>query len=217
MVGIWVESSGGASTFAKRWALPGKPYVSGYEATVLSGTAQLHIGCGQKAGGGWASNQHTPKFALATSRVLSARCNGAAGTFDKVTCSFPPKPNVGETPMSNWPAGQCTRFAAQQWKSAVGRHVSWTGNANRWNENAEAHGWRVTSAPAPRAVVVWEAGTTGGTNYGGAGHVAWVKKVSYKSDGWYLTAAEQNFPSGAGPSVRVVKHVNGMNYIHAPG
>ena len=158
---------------------------------------------------------------MGANRILNAYCTGAAGTFRQVTCSFPPRPNL--TPVPSWwyPAGQCTYWAANQWKAATGKLPSWKGNAKDWDDNAAAQKWRVTGAPAPRSVVVWEKGVTGNINYGSLGHVAWVESISYRSDGWYLTVTEMNVRRGtaiAGGARRsVVKHASGMDYIHAPG
>lgn len=145
VVGVWVQSTGGGSKFASRWALPGNARVSGYQATVNSGQVELHVGCGGSPSR-WASDQYTTRATVGANRILNAYCTGAAGTFRQVTCSFPPRPNL--TPVPSWwyPAGQCTYWAANQWKAATGKLPSWKGNAKDWDDNAAAQKWRVTGA-----------------------------------------------------------------------
>jgi len=213
VVGVWVQSSGGGSRFASRWGYPGNATVSGYAAAVNPGSIELHVGCGGSEAS-WASDQWTPKVTASAGRNLNAICSGPAGTSRKVACAFPARPNLAAPSTNTFYAGNCTRYAADQWKKATGKFPSWRENAQYWNDNAARQGWTVTGAPAPRSVVVFEPGVQGASK---DGHVAWVNSISYRSDGWYLNVTEMNFAIRGGISSRTVKHVTGMNYIWAPG
>lgn len=207
VAGVWVQSTGGGSKFASRWAQPGAATVNGYSATVNSGMVELHVGCGGTSSS-WGSDQWTPRISVSSSRNLNARCSG------RVTCAFPARPNTTEKGNTFY-AGNCTWYAAVKWRAATGRYPSWYGNAKYWNDNAGAQGWTVLGAPAPRSVVVFEPGVQGA--HPSAGHVAWVNSISYRSDGWYLNVSEMNFKGSGVISTRTVKHVSGMSYIWAPG
>jgi surface antigen len=214
VVGVWVQSSGGGSRFAERWGFPGNVSVNGYRATVNSGSVELHVGCGGEPSK-WASDQWTPKVTVSASRNLNATCSGAAGTFARVTCSFPARPNLTAPSTNTFAAGYCTWYAADKWRKATGKYPSWSGDAKYWNERAAAQHWTVIGIPAPRSVVVFEPGVQGANKT--YGHVAWVNSVSYRSDGWYVNISEMNFAGFNVVSTRTVKHVSGMNYIWAPG
>lgn len=214
VVGVWVQSSGGGSKFASRWGLPGAASVSGYNATVNSGSVELHVGCGGTPAK-WDSDQWTPKVAVSASRNINAGCNGAKGSFRRVTCALPARPSVAATSTNGFTPKNCTWYAAEKWRSATGKYPSWSGNAKEWNEHATAQKWTVTTVPAPRSVVVFEPGIQGAHKT--LGHVAWVNSVSYKSDGWYVNVTEMNFTGSGAISTRTVKNVAGMNYIWAPG
>ncbi|HEY6731028.1 MAG TPA: CHAP domain-containing protein [Solirubrobacterales bacterium] len=211
VVGVWVQSSGGGSKFASRSGYPGNSTINGYSASVNPGSVELHIGCGGSEAS-WASDQYTTKVTASSSRNLNATCSGPAGTFRKVACAFPARPNLAAPSTNTFAGGNCTWYAADKWRKATGKYPSWSGNAQYWNNNAK--GWTVTSVPAPRSVVVFEPGIQGASK---DGHVAWVESVSYRSDGWYLNVSEMNFTGFNRVSTRTVKHVSGMSYIWAPG
>lgn len=213
VVGVWVKSSGGGSKFASLFIKAGKARSNGYSAKVGSGKVELHVGCGGSAES-WDSDQWTKKMSISKSRALNAICGGDAGTFGKVTCSFPARPNKIDRP-NTFAAGNCTWYAAEKWRGASGRNPSWMGNAKDWNNNASKERWTVLSTPAPRSVVVFEPGVQKADEE--AGHVAWVKSVEYKNGSWYLNVSEMNFVAPGAVTPRTVKHVAGMSYIWAPG
>lgn len=214
MVGVWVQSTGGGSRFAKREPATGASTMSTYSARVNSGAVELHVGCGGKEAN-WASDQWTPRITVSKSRAVNAICKGRAGTFRRVTCAFPAKPNRTAPTTNGFAKDNCTKYAADKWRAATGRFPSWRGNALAWNENAAAHSWTVVSTPAPRSVVVFEPGVQG--SHPKYGHVAWVESVRRRSDGWYLSVTEMNFPVLGRITSRSVKHVRGMSYIWASG
>jgi len=214
VVGIWVQSSGGGSRFASRWGYPGNAAVAGYSASVNSGAVELHVGCGGSPSK-WASDQWTPRLTASASRNLNATCSGAAGTFGRIACSFPARPNLTAPSINTFAEGNCTWYAADKWRRATGKYPSWSGDAKYWNEHAAAQHWTVTGAPAPRSVVVFEPGVQGASKI--YGHVAWVNSISYRSDGWYVNVTEMNFTGSGQISSRTVKNVSGMSYIWAPG
>ncbi len=213
VVGVWVQSTGGGSKFATRWAQPGAGSVSGYSAKVNSGSVELHVGCGGETSE-WDSDQWTPRARISSSRGLNALCSGRAGTFRRVTCAFPARPNSTVKP-NGFVGGNCTWYAAEKWRGATARNPSWRGNALEWNDNAAAERWTVLGTPAPRSVVVFEPGIQKAHKI--YGHVAWVQSVTYRPDGWYVNIAEMNFIGFNRTSTRTVKHVPGMSYIWAPG
>jgi len=214
VVGIWVQSSGGGSRFASRWGYPGNAAVAGYSASVNSGAVELHVGCGGSPSN-WASDQWTPRLTASASRNLNATCSGAAGTFGRIACSLPARPNLTAPSINTFAEGNCTWYAADKWRRATGKYPSWSGDAKYWNERAAAQHWTVTGAPAPRSVVVFEPGVQGASKI--YGHVAWVNSISYRSDGWYVNVTEMNFTGSGQISSRTVKNVSGMSYIWAPG
>jgi surface antigen len=213
VVGVWVQSTGGGSKFASRWAQPRAASVNGYSARVNSGSIELHVGCGGSTSE-WDSDQWTPRARITSSRGLNALCSGRAGVFRKVTCAFPARPNSTARP-NLFDGGNCTWYAAEKWRGASSRNPSWSGNALEWNENAAAQRWTVVGTPAPRSVVVFEPNIQGAHKT--YGHVAWVHSVTYRSDGWYVNISEMNFTGFGRTSTRTVKHVPGMSYIWAPG
>ena len=67
-------------------------------------------------------------------------------------------------------SGNCVWWAWQQscriWKDAVPH----AGNGKTWARSMRAHGYHVSSTPAPNTIACWDRGTK-------YGHVAWVKEV----------------------------------------
>lgn len=213
VVGVWVQSSGGGSRFAKREPATSVTAMSVYSARVSSGAVELHVGCGGTPAK-WGSDQWTAAIRVTRSRSLNATCTGRVGTFRRVACAFPARPNIAAPTTNGFAKGNCTQYAADKWRAATGHYPSWRGHALAWNENAASQRWTVLSIPAARSVVVFEPGVQG--SHPTFGHVAWVESVRRRSDGWYLTVSEMNFPVAGQVTSRTVKHVRGMSYIWAP-
>lgn len=80
-----------------------------------------------------------------------------------------------------YPAGQCTRFVADNWSRPVGPY--W-GDASQWLRSASAYGYVLAGAPAVGAIAVWGPGAGGADP---AGHVALVTGLAP------LTVTEENW------------------------
>ena len=70
-----------------------------------------------------------------------------------------------------FPYGWCT------WWAAYNRHVTWSGNAGDWLENASAQGFRTASSPTVGAIAIYR--PVG--EYSPLGHVAIVTAVSSRA------------------------------------
>ena len=83
------------------------------------------------------------------------------------------RPHKGFASTREGSGGQCTTHAARRFDTVAPEPgVNWRGNATYWADNAEAAGWVVVRdmySPQRGAVVVWT---------GGAGHVAFVERVT---------------------------------------
>lgn len=71
-----------------------------------------------------------------------------------------------------YPAGQCTRWVADNWSNPVGPY--W-GNGENWLHSASASGYDIAHTPSVGDIAVWGV-NMGGT--GSAGHVAIVTNVN---------------------------------------
>lgn len=94
------------------------------------------------------------------------------------------EPRVNLTPDDGhiFPWGQCTYYVAFR-RSALGKPVTWGGNAKSWLANARAQGVPTGSTPVPGAIVV----TNDSRRYG---HVAIVESVN--GDG-SIVVSEMNY------------------------
>jgi peptidoglycan hydrolase CwlO-like protein len=79
-----------------------------------------------------------------------------------------------------FPFGQCT------WWAAYNHHVSWSGNATDWFDNAISQGAAVSSTPRVGSVAVWRASPS----YPTFGHVAIVTGVNGNGS---FTVSEMNY------------------------
>lgn len=89
-------------------------------------------------------------------------------------------PDGGPEKSTQFYAGNCTRWAAEQFDlTSPWPHCNWGGNANAWVPNASAAGWRVygpisfanpTASLRSGSVVSW--------NGGSYGHVAYIEYVT---------------------------------------
>jgi hypothetical protein len=116
VVGVWVQSTGGGSRFAKRAPATGASTMSTYSARVNSGAVKLHVGCGGTPAN-WASDQWTPRVTVSKSRTMNAICKGKAGT-GRVSCSFPANPGRAAPTTNGFAKGNCTKYAADKWRTA---------------------------------------------------------------------------------------------------
>jgi surface antigen len=93
----------------------------------------------------------------------------------------------------------------------IGKFPGWSGNAEDWSGNAKNLGWTVRAEPMPRSIVVMQQG--GGTSHP-LGHVAWVKSLEYRSDGYvYLHTRDMNWD---GWSDEVHTYSSSMRFIVSP-
>lgn len=214
VVGVWVESSAGDSGWASFTLLPGHANMAYYLRTPItfsSSTTSVYVtvGCGGTSQS-WASSSSSPAKTISGTYIYNIYCSDP--TTGSGSCSGAPYPSYGSANPGY--SGQCTWGAAEMWKKATGHYPSWSGNANDWNNNAKAKGFRVLSTPHERAIAVWEANVGGASSYG---HVAWVTKTSVSGSTIYFYVHEMNWTNGVGKwDDRKVTFVSGMSFIVAP-
>ncbi|WNG81163.1 CHAP domain-containing protein [Mycobacterium sp. ITM-2016-00316] len=117
-------------------------------------------------------------------------------------------------------AGYCTWGAQEKVRANAGYYISaLKGNAEQWDDQARAAGWKVVADAQPRSIVVFERSLVGGV-----GHVAWVDAVNGRN----VTITEINYGRGATAAngyrtvgfnrftTRTVTDVPGMSYILVP-
>lgn len=186
--GVWVQSSAGGSKWASWWAFPGRPTEAYFSASLsfgaTSSSIQLHVGCGGTTSSWWSTNL-TPTISVSSSRTVNASCSSTQ-SGRRTSCTFPPK---GQTTTYNQGiAGYCTWGAYDKWRAATGYYPNIGGNAIAMDDNAAAKGWRVTTMPAKRAMIVFNTGTFG--------HVGWVTNIRRSSTGKVLIdIVEMNYGS----------------------
>lgn len=223
VTGIYIQSSGGGSGFAIKnthWrTFPGYPHI----ANVVRNTTmnrpsdvQVHVGCGgtsQK----WGSNNKsgTLRVRNRTYVDLNVWCNGQG------SCQFPNNRSASPAPPTVNPLTtlgyqcECTWYAAESVKSAIGRYPNWyLGHAKTWADNAQARGWTVTSLPRPGSVVVWPAGVAGASGYG---HVGFVHASRINADGTIdLVLSDKNWTRCTVRSGVTVRYHPSMRFIVMP-
>ena len=94
---------------------------------------------------------------------------------------YEPRVNLTPTDGHIFPWGECTYYVAFR-RSALGKSVTWGGNANQWLRNAKAQGVQEGTEPLPGAIVV----TNDSIRYG---HVAIVEQVTGDS----IVVSEMNY------------------------
>ncbi len=103
-------------------------------------------------------------------------------------------------------SGQCTWWAENEFHQFNGVYVDTlgpnNGNAMFWGENAQSHGWTITTQPQVNSIVVFQPGIDGA---GSVGHVAWVSAVS----GTNISVSEMDFPAAGVVSTR--QNIAGVN------
>ena len=96
-----------------------------------------------------------------------------------------------------YPAGQCTRWVADNWTEQVGPY--W-GNAGGWLTSAKWDGFEVSEWPRVGSIAVWKAWTGGA---GADGHVAIVLATSP------LLVREENWSGSGVVDTRLVEATKG--------
>lgn len=76
---------------------------------------------------------------------------------------------------NNYPEGQCTRYADEQYHQATGYYVPWSDNAAGWRDQAIRYGWSVSSRPAVPSIVCLQSGIQGANST--FGHVGVVRTI----------------------------------------
>ncbi|ORX69439.1 CHAP-domain-containing protein [Linderina pennispora] len=134
---------------------------------------------------------------------------GSSGSAGPMTNDYPYKNSCGPADKWLYFKCQCTSFVAWRINSRLGinfhnkyKGKAW-GNANQWDEAARASGVKVDGTPTPGSIAQTNKGG------GGAGHVAWVAKVSGNS----VTIEEYNYGVYRGYGTRTVPKST-FNYIH---
>ena len=210
--GVWLESTGGGSTWAEWQAMPGKPAVARIWKSITTSvptSIRLHVGCGKNSDGSWWSNNRTGYLSTRTSRVLNTTCVEAAGTGTR--CGWPKMGSARDYNGFDW--GYCTWGAAEKFKATFGKYPDWAGNAYEWATAARNAGWGVRSIPAPRSIVVMPSGV--GTS-SSLGHVGYVNSIRYTSSGVTLNITDMNHTGLGQWSTRDVTHQSGFQYILIP-
>lgn len=112
---------------------------------------------------------------------------------------------------NNYPQGQCTRYADDQYHAATGYYVPWSGNAKDWSTLAIAHGWSVSSTPVVPSIVCLQPGVQlASPTFGHVGEV-----VSVGKDGTF-TASNLNWGSHPEVPIEVLFHTGqGVSFIYA--
>jgi surface antigen len=197
--GVWVQSKGGGSLFAKWKAFNTSSLNATYTAainTALPTSVQLRVGCGGTKAK-WGTTNNSPYRAVSGSKILNAFCDARG------RCTWPTK---GLTASGNlgYPK-QCTEGAFAQWRAYTGFWPSWSGNAAKWSTTAKTNGYTVTPVAMPKSVVVFP-----GTTSNPAGHVAWVDSISQSSSGAIsLNVIEENYD---GTATRPTGHIRRWTY-----
>src|SRR5512146_321596 len=112
---------------------------------------------------------------------------------------------------NNYPAGQCTRYANDQYHAATGYFVPWGGDAKDWATLAIAHGWTVSSTPVVPSIMCLQAGIQlASPTFGHVGEVVSVGK------GGTFTASNLNWGSHPEIPIEVLFHTGpGVSFIYA--
>ena len=100
-----------------------------------------------------------------------------------------------------FPAGWCTRYAADTYRDRSGKIVTWRGNAKDWFRNAANEGYSTSNNKyriAVNAIVVF-----GATRTNSYGHVAIIDSIS--TDGKTLVVSEMNWKGFGIKSTRTIK------------
>lgn len=215
VVGVWVKSSTGQSSFAQWFALPKRRNAAYFTATIKNAapttTVQLAVGCGgtEKV---WRSKNRTSFVAVKGSRTLNTKCDDSVAAT-RQSCKWPPSGGSNPWNYNNGYPGQCTWLANEEWKSATGAYPYFPGDAWLWNDLAAKAAYQVSMVPHRRAVVVFEPGV----QYAGdIGHVAWVRDVRKRDGRVEVLVWEMNWGGPFITNQRWVEHVDGMSYIVAP-
>lgn len=178
--GVWVQSSKGGSKFASWFPFPGLTNAASFSTSIaFSGTStsiELRVGCGGKKSAWRATEDSKPATLGGANRVLNVSCASPAARpyGNRNSCTWAPK---GWTTGANQGSAKyCTWGALHRWFGATGYYPNLApGDAIKFDDNAQARGYRVTRAPSRRAIVVFNTGTFG--------HVGWVTNVRRTSDG----------------------------------
>lgn len=212
--GVRVDSTdGGSGNASTLWLYPGRHHVAYFakRVTMIGGstTVQVSVGCGGTLAH-WGSTDRSPTRTVHETTVYNLRCTDST---DK--CTSAPLPIKNDD--NDFADGQCTYGAAAMWHKATGYFPpGWPGHGNafQWNNNAAADGFRVSSVPHVRSVVVFEPGVAG---YDPTfGHVGWVTKVwtSGTQIKFHMIDMNGSVPGGWGG--KDVTFAAGMSFIIAP-
>lgn len=110
-------------------------------------------------------------------------------------------------------SGQCTYWAEYEFYANTGVYANTfgpnNGNAMYWAQNAQAHGWTVTTTPQVDSIVVFQPGVDGASS---VGHVAWVTAVN----GSQITVSEMNVRGWGVVDTTTYTVTSGMSFILAP-
>jgi surface antigen len=213
VVGVWLASSGGGAGWANWAPMPGRPNVAWYTRTFTFSTSattvEPRIGCGNTPAS-WASTSIPPAKTVSTDYIYNVWCNDPASGTGR-GCYAGALPSGGST--NRFAAGNCTWGAAELWRKATGQYPSWGGNAKDWATNAGNLGFRISSVPHARSVIVFPA-YVGGT--GAFGHVAWVTRVWVSGGAVFMHLREMNWGALGVWRERDIAYDSRFRFIVAP-
>lgn len=215
VVGAWVESSGGGSTFAGWLAFSAIPKIARYTATVNtngSGSTSITVtaGCGGSTKT-WASSHKGPavqvKVAKDSALFMNLDCQGSGCVRYKMEDNTPAASKSNPVTDST----QCTWSASEFWRQMTGRYHNWAGNAGDWDTNAKDTGWTVLSWPRPDSLAIWQPDMEGA---GWTGHVGYVGDVRVRSGKLQVRVWDRNW--GPDRNGVWIDFIEGMKFIVAP-
>lgn len=113
---------------------------------------------------------------------------------------------------NQYPEGQCTRWADEQYHQATGFYVPWSDNAGGWSSQAIRYGWSVSNTPIVPSIVCLQPGIQGASSQ--FGHVGVV--VSVAQDKKTFTASNLNWGSQPWNPTNVTFYTApGVSFIYA--
>jgi hypothetical protein len=188
--GVWVQSSAGGSRWAGWFAFPGKADAAFYSTTLTTLAPNtwvtLHVGCGGSTSS-WRSNLLSGWVWVKGGQqfTVNMQCNAASAGRQLNACTPPPLPAAYSLSGPDGDPGYCTWGADTKWKEATGYWPNIHGNAKDLDEDAARKGFRVTSAPSRRAMIVKNTADKWG-------HVAWVRDIKLVNGVVKISVTEMN-------------------------
>jgi len=171
-VGVWIQSSGGGSTFAVIYnSIASDGLFQRSITTTLPTYISLHVGCGKNSDGSWQSDNYTPYTWVNGPTTLTASCHeGNMYPHGATRCQY--GYTKVEAAAYNWAndqfmyhrnsySGQCVAFVRNAYKAAgvdFAAYVKIPINDGTYPVNIWPNiwnGWKDTSQPPPHGALVF--------------------------------------------------------------